>query len=249
MPDNEDTPTTGINTYNEKSLHADLKRWYSSAGDQLEVKVDGFIIDLVRGDLLVEIQTGSFSPLKRKLARLVEDHPVRLVFPIPEEKWIITLSPGEIQPPRRRKSPKRGRVEQVFSQLIYIPQLIHNRNFSLEVLLTREEEVRRPVAKKHARSKGWSTEERRLLEVIDRRTFHSAADLADLLPNALEDPFTVRELAKIMRQPLRLAQKTVYSLRIMGILTTAGKKGRANLYSRHSLTMSSLLTPETILSG
>ena len=46
----------GINTYNEKSLHADLKQWYAQPADQLEVPVDGYVIDLVRGDLLVESQ-------------------------------------------------------------------------------------------------------------------------------------------------------------------------------------------------
>jgi hypothetical protein len=66
---NEDVPAAwnGINVYNEKSLHAALKKWYTQPGDQLEIRVDGYIIDLVRGDLLVEVQTGSFSPLKRKL--------------------------------------------------------------------------------------------------------------------------------------------------------------------------------------
>lgn len=73
-------PVNGINTYNEKSLHADLKQWYALPGDKMEVRVDGYIIDLVRGDLLIEIQTGGFSPLKRKLAHLAQAHPVRLVF-------------------------------------------------------------------------------------------------------------------------------------------------------------------------
>jgi hypothetical protein len=231
MPDRELAPANGINTYNEKSLHAALKQWYALPEDQIEVKVDGFIIDLVRGDLLVEIQTGSFSPLKRKLIRLVETHPIRLVYPVPLEKWIITRIPDDTQPPRRRKSPKRGRVEHVFNQLIYIPQLIHHPNFTLEVLLTREEEVRHPVVKKHARSKGWVTEERRLLEVVDRRIFHTLEDLLALLPAGLADPFTVRELAKAMRQPQRLAQRAVYSLRTMQAINAVGKKGRSILYS------------------
>lgn len=222
----------GINTYNEKSLHAALKQWYAQPEDRLEIKIDGYIIDLVRGDLLVEIQTGSVSPLRRKLSRLVETHPVRLVYPIPVEKWILMLSPLKDGPTRRSKSPKHGRMENIFAQTVYLPKLMHNPNFSLEVLLTREEEVRRPVIKKHARSKGWVTLERRLLEVIDRRVFETAQDLLNLLPGSLPDPFTVRELAKAMRQPVRLAQKTAYSLREMGVIVQAGRKGRAYLYSR-----------------
>jgi hypothetical protein len=245
MPANEPGLTNGINVLNEKSLHAALKQWYSLPDDRLEMKVDGFIIDLVRGDLLVEIQTGSFSPLKRKLARLLETHPVRLVYPVPLEKWILTRFPGETRPPRRRKSPKRGCVEHVFSQLVYLPQLMLSPNFTLEVLLTREEEVRRPVIKKHARSKGWVTEERHLLAVLESRTFQTPADLLDLLPQWLADPFTVRELAKSMRKPVRLAQKAVYSLRGMGAIQDVGKKGRATLYSRKPVLATPAHTGET----
>jgi hypothetical protein len=222
----------GINTYNEKSLHADLKQWYAQPADQLEVPVDGYVIDLVRGDLLVEIQTGSFHPLKRKLAKLAENHPVRLVFPIAQEKWIIRQTEEGAQP-SRRKSPWRGRVEHVFSELVYIPTLLTMENFSLEVLLIREEEVRRFDARKAKawRRKGWVTDERRLVEVVGRREFHTPRDLADLLPPGLPETFTARELAKAMGQPVWLAQKMVYCLKKLELISPNGNKGRAIRYS------------------
>jgi hypothetical protein len=227
----EDSIVNGINTYNEKSLHAELKQWYAAPGDLLEVRVDGYIIDLVRGDLLVEIQTGSFSPLKRKLTRLAEGHPVRLVWPVALEKWIVRLPTQEGDKPQRRKSPKRGRVEQVFSQLVYIPALLENENFSIEVLLIREEEVRRHEDNKAWRRRGWVTHERRLLEVVDRRVFQTPQELACLLPGNLPTVFTVRELANAAGQPEWLARKMVYCLRAMSLVTVQGKRGRAVLYS------------------
>jgi hypothetical protein len=186
----------------------------------------------VRGDLLVEIQTGGFSPLKRKLARLAQTHPVRLVFPVALEKWIVRLPVAESQAPQRRKSPRRGRVEHVFSQLVYIPALLENANFSLEVLLIREEEVRHFERNKAWRRKGWVTQERRLLEVVERRVFHTPQDLACLLPESIASPFTVRELAKATSQPDWLARKMVYCLKALGIIAIQGKRGRAILYSR-----------------
>lgn len=223
---------SGINTYNEKSLHAALKQWYAQPGDLMEIRVDGYIIDLVRGDLLVEFQTGSFNALKRKLAVLTETHPVRLVFPIPIEKWIILRQEDGLPGERRRKSPKRGRVEDVFAQLVYIPGLILRDNFSLEIILTREEEVRRAVEKKHRRHKGWVLEERRLLAVVEHHVFNQASELARLLPDRLGDTFTVREVANAARQPVWLAQKMMYCLRAMGVVRAEGKRGRANLYVR-----------------
>ena len=56
-----------IGTLNEGALHAQLKEWYRCPGDLLEQVAGGFVVDLVRGDLLVEIQTGGFAPLRRKL--------------------------------------------------------------------------------------------------------------------------------------------------------------------------------------
>lgn len=240
--------TSGINTLNEKSLHAALKRWYAQPGDRFEARVDGYIIDLVRGDLLVEIQTGSASSLKRKLAALTRTHPVRLVVPVAREKWIVRL-PKEGDPtgsrPARRKSPLRGRVEHLFRELVYIPGLICSGNFSLEVLLTREEEVRRFDEDRAGawRRKGWVIHERRLLEVVDRTVFHTPPELAGLLPAELPDPFTAQQVAAALDQPAWLAQKMIYSLRAMGMIEAAGKRGRAMSYRRTILPGAPVLGP------
>ena len=112
-----DTPaiSKGVGLLNEKPLHAALKAWYAQPGDRFEVDVDGSVIDIVRDELLVEIQTRSFSALKRKLEKLVVSHPVRLVFPIAVEKWVIRLSDDGAVQEGRRKSPKPGRCWSYFA--------------------------------------------------------------------------------------------------------------------------------------
>ena len=59
----------GIGTLRERPLHASLKRWYAEPGDRTEVAVDGYVIDLVRGDLLIEVQTRGLSSARHKVAR------------------------------------------------------------------------------------------------------------------------------------------------------------------------------------
>jgi hypothetical protein len=81
-----------IGTLNEGALHAQLKDWYRRRGDRVEQVVDGFVVDLIRGNLLVEIQTGGFAPLRRKLELLTGQHRVRLVAPVPLVRTIIRLS-------------------------------------------------------------------------------------------------------------------------------------------------------------
>ena len=224
--------TSAISTFNESPLHAALKAWYARPGDRLEVQVDGFIIDIVRGDLLIEIQTGNFSSLRQKLATLTGRHRVRLVYPVAREKWIVRLAEDGRGRLSRRKSPKRGTVEDVFHELVSFPQLLAQPGFALDVLLIQEEETRRYDGKRRWRRGGWVTQERSLLAVVDRRLFESPADLAALLPPGLAEPFTTADLARALAKPRRLAQRMAYCLRGLGVLEAVGKRGNAILYTR-----------------
>ena len=220
---------SGIGLLNEKPLHASLKQWYARPGDRLEVPVDGFVIDIVRDDLLIEIQTRNFASLKSKLTRLARSHPVRLVYPIIQEKWIVRLATDDRGGAMRRKSPKRGRLEDLFWELVSIPQLLSNPNFSLEVLMIRQEEVRRYEGKRKWRSKGWVIEGRQLLEVLDRRVFVESADWLRFLPDGLES-FTTLDLAMGIASKRELAQKMAYCLREARMIELIGRRGRDNLY-------------------
>lgn len=227
-----DHTTPVINTWNEGPLHAALKAWYAQPGDALEVPVDGYIIDLVRGDVLIEIQTRGFTALKDKLATLTRAHPVRLVYPVALEKWIVKLADDGKKQLSRRKSPKHGCVEQIFDELVSIPHLLAQPNFTLEVVFIHEEEVRRHDARRGWRRKGWVTHERRLIKVVGQQRFTSPADLHALLPAGLAAPFTASDLAAHIPGGLRRAQKMVYCLRALDILTATGKRGRAILYQQ-----------------
>lgn len=215
----------------ETSLHFSLKEWYTQAGDRQEVPVDGFLVDVVSGGLLIEIQTRSFSKIKPKLTSLLERHPIRLVHPIAKEKWIVRMPAEGEQPIDRRKSPKRGRLEDLFIELVRIPHLINHPNLSLEVLLTREEEVRRDDGRGSWRRKGWSIADRRLIEVLERFTLAAPNDFHVFLPSSLPQPFTSKDLALALKIPAYLARKISYCLRVMEVIDIDGKQSRAWLYS------------------
>jgi hypothetical protein len=229
-PIQSENKTPQIGTLQETSLHADLKDWYAQTNDRLEVPVDGFVVDIVRRDLLIEIQTRNFSALKTKLNALIQRHPTRLVFPIAQDKWIIRIdSDGKTQI-GRRKSPKRGRVEHIFLELVRFPELIANRNFSLEVLLVQEEEIRLNDGQGSWRRKGWSIQDRRLIKVLDQVVFESPGEFARLLPSSMPQPFTTLDLARALHQPRYLAQKMAYCLREMGAIRQVGRQGNTLLY-------------------
>ena len=220
----------GIGTLQESSLHAALKNWYIRPEDVLETRVDGYWIDIVRGEELIEIQTRNFSAIRRKLERLVQEHPIRLVYPIAVEKFILRVANISEKRISRRKSPKRGNAIDLFHELVRIPHLVKDPNFTLEIVYIQEEVVWQDDGLGSWRRKGWSLIDHRLITVVSRQEFHSAQDYASLLPASLPVPFTVRELAEKLGHSVPLARRMAYSLRKMGMLEFVGKRKGAYLY-------------------
>lgn len=218
-----------IGTLNESSLHDELKKRIALPGDNFEQKIDGYIIDLVRGETLIEIQTRNFTAIKHKLSRLVNNHPVRLIYPITYEKWIVRVS-EDGQTISKRKSPRRGKMEDLFYELVHIPHLILHPNFSLEVLFVQEEQALINDRKGSWRRGGWSIQDRRLIAIQNSQLFTGPQDYRHLLPSSLPSPFTSKDLVSNLRIKSNLAGKILYSLCAIGILERIGKKGRAYLY-------------------
>jgi hypothetical protein len=214
-----------IGELREGPLHRELKRLY---GDAFEVRVDGFVIDVVRADgELVEIQTGGFSALRTKLDALLDRHRIRIVHPIPAERRIVRVNEdGEVL--STRPSPKRPTAAAIFEGLISFPTLLSHPHLTVEVLLCREDHVRAPAptrGRRFMRDPG----QRRLIEVLSRVELRGPQDAAALLP-ALDEPFTTRDLARAMAVPLPLAQKATACLRALELVESAGRRDRAPLY-------------------
>jgi hypothetical protein len=118
-----------------------------------------------------------------------------------QEKWIVRLAADGITQLGRRKSPKKGNLFQLFEELVSIPSLIQNANFSFEVLLIREEEIRRDDGLGSWRRKGWSIADHCFLEVVSKHVFKKSSDFLSLMPPRLSDPFSTHDLAEAINQP------------------------------------------------
>ena len=216
---------------NEFSLHSEIKKVYSLPGDQFEVKLGNYIVDILRGNLVIEVQTKNFSALKEKLQVLTEKHQVRLVYPLPEKKWITHVTKDHTVL-NTRKSPRKGKLTDLFGELVMIPNMISEENFSLEVLLIDEEEVRCADGKGSWRRRGVSIRERKLLNVNDRILFQTKVDYLKILPEGLNEVFTNRKLAKLAKISVRTARQITYCLRKSGIIRLAKKNGRELVFQR-----------------
>lgn len=216
----------------ESSLHSAIKEWYRHKGDKLEAKVDGYVIDILRADLLIEIQTANFSAIKTKLQHLLDEHRVRLVYPIAIQKWIIHKSSSSEGTFGRRRSPKRGCLLDLFDELIRIPSLFYSGNLSIEVLMIEEEETWRNDGKGSWRRKGASREDRKLIRVLETKLFEHNTDFLKILPKDLPEPFSNRNLAENLGIRISQSRKITYSLRKIGIIAQVGKNRNQMLFTR-----------------
>jgi hypothetical protein len=190
------------------------------------------VIDIIRKRLFIEIQTRNFSAIKKKLITIIEKKKVRLVYPVALEKQIITLDKDSSTVLSKRKSPKKGRYTDLFDELIRIPELINHKNFELEVLLIRAEEIRCADGKGSWRRKKISIKDRKLVEVLETRLFKKAADFKIFLPKTLDREFTNKDLGAVLSIPSYKANRITYCLKNMGVITAIGKQGRSILYKQ-----------------
>jgi hypothetical protein len=220
-----------LSTYREGSLHAALKELYAGPGGRTEEMVDGFVVDVVRDDELVEIQTASFSSATRKLRRLVMDHRVALVHPIAAERWLLRVDADGAVADRRR-SPKRGRPMDIFEELVAFPELVAHPNFRLELPMIHEEEIRGPIPEgaRYRYPRQWWRLDRRLLEIVETIRIDTPADRLALLPAGLPSPFTTADIVAASRRSKRLAMRSTYCLSKAGAIRLVGRSGRLLTY-------------------
>ncbi len=222
---------TAFSTLREGSLHAALKARYLGTDAIAEGAIDGFVVDVVCPDRLVEIQTASVASIRAKLERLVGAHPVLLVYPVALERWLIRVGEGgELL--GRRRSPKRGLPVDAFDELVSVATLIGGPNFDVDLVLIREEEVRGPIppGARYRYPRTWWRLDRRLIDVVDTWRIASAPDLLRLLPSGLPDPFTSADVVAVTRRSRRLATRVVYTLEKAGAAQRVGRRGRHIAY-------------------
>ena len=219
-----------IGVLREGPLHAAVKDLLARPGDRAEVKVDRFVIDLVRADgELLEVQTGGFTPLGPKLDALLDTHRMRIVHPIAARRRIVRVdAQGEVLSTRR--SPVRGGPLAIFDRLVTFPSLLAHPNLVIELLLCSEDHVRAPEplrGRRFLRDPG----ERRLREIVDRIELTRPEDALALAGPPPADPFTNRDLADALGCEARLAERVTYCLRHLGLIEASGKRGRATLFT------------------
>jgi hypothetical protein len=218
----------------ETSLHRTLKERYAAGGSgRPEIVVDGFRVDAVDQDgRLIEVQSGALGPLRGKLRRLLPEHRIGIVKPVVLKRRLIRKSTPHGPVLSARQSPKRGKLFDVFDDLIGVVRVFPHANLEIEVLGVTIEEVRVP----RRRWPGYKVVDRCLGEIHETQSIVDARDLWTLLPPGCQGrkPFTTHELAQTLERPLSFAQRIAYCLRLTGAARVVGKQGNRLIYLRES---------------
>ena len=217
----------------ETTLHKQLKDHYSTRRSQLEVRVDGFIIDIVDGKRLIEIQRSGLSSIRSKIQKLLSnEHKVEVVKPLVVRKRLIKLSRKNGSVVDQRWSPKRGGPLDMFEELLYFTRVFPHPNLKLICPLIEIEEVRFPGSgrRRRRRANDFQVEDRTLSSIRKGATYRTVADLHKLLPKKLPSEFDTKELADCLSVERWQAQKIAYCLRKTGSAKQVGKRGNAILH-------------------
>lgn len=220
----------GFGTLQEKTLHAVMKLYYEPDTDYHEVPIEGYIADIYTGSLIIEVQNGNFNKLRDKLKTFLPLYQVRVVLPIPHNKWLkyIDKESGELI--RKHKSPVTGSIYSAFPELYKIKDYLTNPNLSFAFPLVDMDEYRLMQSQGRGRRKRGSRYDRMPLELYDEIIFERREDFIQVIPYELNETFTVREFADAAHIQRELARITLHILYHMKLVERPGKRSREYLY-------------------
>lgn len=222
----------GIGTYNEKRVHRVIKRFISDDPSQYEVKIGKYVADVLRGNGIFEIQTGSFRTLQDKLKYYLENTEceVTVVHPITVRKTLIRAEreTGEIL--RSSRSPKKERASDVLAELYHICETVPDPRLTVRLLCINVDEYRFSEARRYCRSGRYDNEiyPRELVADISLKTLE---DWYRLIPDELTDGrFCTSDFEKSTRLCGRNGYYALTALCRTGMLAVE-TEGRRKFYS------------------
>jgi hypothetical protein len=215
----------------ESSLHRILKFRYAGPDGQTEVGAGGYVADGVSaGGEFIEVQIGSFAPLRQKARELASRGGLRIIHPVIVVKYIEVLdSGGKVL--YRRKSPRRGNPWDLFAALLYAPELPLIPGLSIELALLDIVEKRIQDGKGSWRRKGLSILNRELFTWHESIALESLKDYRRFVPFKKSEEFTTFLLAERVGIDVYTARKTLYVLTKLKIVKRIGKKGNTWVYT------------------
>ncbi len=221
----------GVGTLAEKRLHAVIKRYLCEDTDCHEVGVlnTRFVSDVRVGNEIYEVQTGSFAPMKKKIAHYLEktDCTVTVVHPLPALRWMAWIDPRTTEILPRKKVSAIARPQDLLPELYALRDFLGHPRLKFRLLLLETEDFR--VLNSRSRNPKARTKhyERIPLSLLGEMNFDTPEDFRRLIPDGLPAHFTVKDFSTLSKIRGINAYSAVRALVALGLATPADPIGRA----------------------
>ena len=222
--------SAGIGTLGEKTLHAVLKYCYEPHEENHEIRIGGYVADIVGENGIIEIQTRNFHQLRKKLTAFLEICDVTVVYPVAAVKWLCWIDPETGAVTSRRKSPRKGKPQDAFNEFYNIRDFLGHPRLHLKIVLLELEEYRYQNGWGNNGKRGSSRCDRIPLAFLEEVSVDSIKDYRLFLPDNLPPSFTTADFRKAAAIPPKATQCTVNLLYRLGLIQRTGKQGRSFLY-------------------
>ncbi|MCL2809588.1 MAG: hypothetical protein FWD24_05935 [Treponema sp.] len=199
----------------------------------MEAEVGAYVADgiSVNGEY-IEVQTGSFAPLKNKVLAFAKNGNVRIIHPIAISK-IIEIYDMNGKLTKRRKSPIHGSMWDIFEVLLGAPEIPLIKGITIEIILADITDKRISDGKGTRRLKGVSKMDKELFAFHESIILAKKSDyLRHFIPFKKEDEFTAFMLSKQANIKIDIARKALYVMTKMKLIKRIGKIGNAWVYIR-----------------
>lgn len=251
MPVEGEDEYDGIGTLGEKQMHAAIKRFICPDTAKHEIPLDSgerageigedgkkikrrkFVADILNDGNVFEIQTGSLVPLRDKIDWILKntDHNITIIHPIAETKWVNVLNAkNDIE--KRYRSPLKGKINDIASELYSIKDFVNSPRFSLVLLMMEAEQYMKSAAKNPRSRKKYKKYELIPVNLISAAIFKGVDSYKYFIPDSLEGEFTVKQYSAASKIRGMDAYSAVHTFCDMGLLQNCGNIGRAAAYKK-----------------
>lgn len=215
-----------IGTKQERTLHQYLKYYFCPDAKNHEQKCNGYIVDILKDNQIIEIQTSSFNTMRKKLEALLENYSITIVYPIIQERTLYNFNEsGELE--SIRKSPKREHPLKIGKELYKINHLLNNKNLSFIGVILKVYEERIPYINRY-KQKRMTRINQIPYELVEIINLKSASDFKHIIP--FEEEFTAADFKSKIKLSKRDSSACLLALRTLNAIEIARKDGKKYIY-------------------
>ncbi|MBQ7820711.1 MAG: hypothetical protein IJ391_00315 [Clostridia bacterium] len=228
---NESAPQNGIGTLNEHCLHSIIKSYYESDKRFHEIKLFGYVADIVNDSGIIEVQTGNFNTLAKKLEKYLDEYDVTVVYPVAHIKHIVWIDPDSGEIVKRNRSPKIGTGKEFLYEASRIRKLLGHPKLSFDIMLIDMDEYKLLNGYGKQRKIRARRNDRKPLALYEVIKVRSRNDLKKILPPEFPSGnFKFNEFEKVMKMKGRTARFSLNALLEFGAVDIVGKEKNAYIY-------------------